>query len=163
MWSTFLILGFGAGAILLQTTLLHLAPTGPAIPDLILVMCVYLGLRHQNVGGAVGAFFLGYMLDTFSGTDVGINAFAMTLVFLMVYLLSRRLWIEGGLSNSLAVFAAAVLKTLTITGLVAVSTGALTAGGMRDDLLGGALAAVVSPLVFGALGRAKGWFGVTQQ
>jgi len=163
MWSTFLILGFGAGAILLQTTLLHLAPIGPAIPNLILVICVYLGLRHQSVGGAVGAFFLGYMLDTFSGTDVGINAFAMTLVFLMAYLLSRRLWIEGGLSNSLAVFAAAVLKTLTIAGLVAVSTGALTAGGMRDDLLGGALAAVVSPLVFGALGRAKSWFGVTQQ
>ncbi len=163
MWSTFLILGFGAGAILLQTTLLHLAPIGPAIPNLILVICVYLGLRHQSVGGAVGAFFLGYMLDTFSGTDVGINAFAMTLVFLMAYLLSRRLWIEGGLSNSLAVFAAAVLKTLTIAGLVAVSTGALTAGGMRDDLLGGALAAVVSPLVFGALGHAKGWFGVTRQ
>ena len=163
MWSTFLILGFGAGAILLQTTLLHLAPIGPAIPDLILVICVYLGLRHQSVGGAVGAFFLGYMLDTFSGTDVGINAFAMTLVFLMVYLLSRRLWIEGGLSNSLAVFAAAVLKTLTIAGLVAVSTGAITAGGMREGLLGGALAAVVSPLVFGALGRAKGWFGVNQQ
>jgi rod shape-determining protein MreD len=163
MLSTFLILAFGAGAILLQTTLLHLAPIGPAIPDLILVICVYLGLRHQSAGGAVGAFFLGYMLDTFSGTDVGINAFAMTLVFLTVYLLSRRLWIEGGLSNSVTVFAAAVLKTLTIGGLVAVSTGALTAEGMRDDLLGGALAAVVSPFVFGALGRAKGWFGVTQQ
>lgn len=162
MRSTFLILTFGACAIILQTTLLHLAPLGSAIPDLILVICVYLGLHHQSVAGALGAFFLGYMVDTFSGTDVGLNAFAMTFVFLTVYLLSRRLWIEGSISNAVVVLAAAVLKTATIASIVTMSSGALTAASLRDDILGGVLAAVVAPFIFGALARAKGWIGVVQ-
>jgi len=150
---TFVILAFGAGAILLQTTLLHFVPIGSAMPDLVLVLCVYLGLHHQSVGGVLGAFSLGYFVDLFSGTDLGLNAFAMTSVFLMVYLLSRRLWIEGGLSNVVIVFAAAVGKTLTIAGLLALFSGTLTAASVRDDILGGAVAAAVAPLVFGALDR----------
>jgi rod shape-determining protein MreD len=157
-----LILGFGAGAILLQTTVLHLALMDPVVPDLVLVICVYLGLRHQSVGGAVGAFFLGYMVDTFSGTSVGLNAFAMTFVFLAVYLLSRRLWIEGSVSSSMVVLVAAVLKTLTIAGLVPMFSMALTPVSLRNDMLGGALAAALTPFIFGALGRAKEWLGVTQ-
>jgi len=39
--------------ILLQTTLLHLLPIGPIIPDLTLVLCVYLGLYHPTVGAAL--------------------------------------------------------------------------------------------------------------
>jgi len=163
MRSAVLIVGFGAGAILLQTTLFHLAPIGSAIPDLVLIICVYLGLRHQSAGGALGAFFLGYMVDTFSGADVGLNAFAMTLVFLTVYLLSRRLWIEGSLSNSLVVLAAAVIKSLSIASLVATYSMALTGTSLRDDLLGGVLAAAVTPLVFGALERVSGWLGIPQQ
>ena len=84
-----------------------------------LILCVYMGLRHQNVGGVVGAFMLGYALDAFSGTDVGLNAFAMTFVFLIVYLMSRRLWIEGGLASAVVVSAAAVVKTLALAGLAA--------------------------------------------
>jgi rod shape-determining protein MreD len=157
MRSACLILGFGVLAVLLQTTLFHLAPI---IPDLVLVLCVYLGLFHHNLGGAVGAFLLGYILDTFSGAYPGLNAFAMTFVFLLVYLLSRRLWIEHGLSAIVLVFVAAVMKALTIVGLVLVFSGGLRAATIRDDILGGALAAVATPLVFGALDGGKRWLRV---
>lgn len=157
MRSTALILSFGTGAILVQTTLLRLTPVGAVIPDLVLVLSVYLGLHYQRVGGVLGAFVLGYMLDTFSGTDLGVNAFAMTVVFLFVYLLSRRLWIEGSLPNILVVLAGAVVKTLTIMVLVSVSSGPLLAATVRNDILGGVVSAVMAPMVFGSVERAKRW------
>ncbi|TMA79674.1 MAG: rod shape-determining protein MreD, partial [Deltaproteobacteria bacterium] len=80
----------GALALLLQTTVLHTLTAGRVIPDLALVLCVYLGLHEHSVAGATGAFLLGYLLDSFSGSLVGLNAFAMTSVYTLVYLISRR-------------------------------------------------------------------------
>ena len=37
------------------------------MPDLVLVLCVYLGLHEHSIAGALGAFLLGYFLDSFSG------------------------------------------------------------------------------------------------
>jgi rod shape-determining protein MreD len=150
----------GVVAILLQTTVLHLLAFGRAVPDLVLVLCVYLALRHRNVGGVAGAFFLGYFLDTFSGADLGINAFAMTLVFLSVHLLSRRLWIEGPLSNAAVVFLAASLKALAIVGLIALFSDVLTLSSVRHGLIDGGIAAALAPFVFAVLNRGKRWLGV---
>src|SRR5206468_5787209 len=85
----------GALALLLQTTVLHTLTAGRVIPDLALVLCVYLGLHEHSVAGATGAFLLGYLLDSFSGSLVGLNAFAMTSVYTLVYLISRRLWMDN--------------------------------------------------------------------
>jgi hypothetical protein len=48
----------GTIALLLQTTVLHGLTGGRIIPDLILILCVYLGLHEHNIGGATGAFLL---------------------------------------------------------------------------------------------------------
>ena len=160
MRSAALILSFGTGAILVQTTLLHPAVFGSTTPDLVLVLCVYLGLHYQHAGGALGAFFLGYLLDTFSGVNFGINAFGMTFVYLFVYLLSRRLWIEGALTNMLVVVAAVVVKTAAVMALLAVVSGGRIGLDISDELLGGALAAVLTPALFGLLQRGKSWLGV---
>ena len=157
MRSAALILTFGSTAILLQTTVLRLAPFGAVTPDLMLPLCVYLGLRYQRVSGALAAFFLGYLLDTFSGANFGVNAFATTLVFFFVYLLSRRLWIEGGMMHVLVVLAAAVLKTLATAGLLMASGGALAPSRAMRDLLGGVMGAALTPVVFWALERGKRW------
>jgi rod shape-determining protein MreD len=161
MRSAALILSFGTGAILLQTTILHPAVFGSTPPDLVLVLCVYLGLYYQRVGGALGAFFLGYLLDTFSGANFGINAFGMTFVYLFIYLLSRRLWIEGVLPNILVVLAAAVVKAVAVVVLLAVVSEELVgAPDLGSELVSGATAAVLTPLVFGLLRRGKLWLGV---
>jgi rod shape-determining protein MreD len=161
MRSALLILTFAVGAVLLQTTVLR-GPLDAAVPDLMLILCVYLGLHHQNVGGALGAFLLGYVLDTFSGTDIGLNASAMTFVFLIVYLLKRRLWIEGTFSYAIVVFVAALLKTGVVAGLAQAFSEAVTAGSIRDAIIGGALAAVLSPFVFGGLDLGKRWLRVPE-
>jgi len=157
MRSAALILTFGFTAVLLQTTLLRLATFGSITPDLVLVLAVYLGLHYQQAGGAAGAFCLGYLLDTFSGANFGVNAFAMTFVFFFVYVLSRRLWIEGRLLKVLVVLAAALVKTLAIEGVLAASSDGLSGNRIWGDLLSGAMAAALMPVVFGAVDRGKRW------
>ena len=66
--------GAGLAAMVVQTTVFPSVPRLPVVPDLILVLTVYLGLRHRGVGGALGAFLFGYFVDTFSGTVLGANA-----------------------------------------------------------------------------------------
>ena len=54
---TFLVMTLLAAlGLLLQTTLLHSLRLGPAVPDLLLVLCAYLGLYRHTVGGAFGVF-----------------------------------------------------------------------------------------------------------
>ena len=107
-WTLPLLVCSGVCAILLQTTAFHYLPW---IPDLLLILCVYLGIYHRSAAGAAGAFFLGYGLDTCSGVPVGMNAFAMSLVFAGVTAVSRCLWLTNPLSVLFMGFLAVVLKT----------------------------------------------------
>lgn len=144
-------------ALLLQTTVLPLASVSRATPDLMLIICVYLGLHQHTVPGAVGAFLLGYLQDAFSGNVVGLNAFGMCLVFTVVYLTSRRLWVDNAISKIVVVFCASVLKTAAILALVALF---MSAEGLWRAILGylmieAVLAAILSPAVFAVLAHTQ--------
>ena len=157
MRGAFLFAVIAVTALLLQTTVLPLAAIGRATPDLLLIMCVYLGLHQHSVGGAVGAFLLGYLQDTFSGSVVGLNAFGMSLVFTVVYLTSRRLWVDNTISKFVVVFLASVLKTVAILALAALF---MSVGGWRQAVLGyllieAVLAAMLSPAVFAVLAQTQ--------
>jgi rod shape-determining protein MreD len=151
---------FGAlaiGALLLQTTVLPLAAIGRATPDLLLIMCVYLGLHQHTVGGAIGAFSLGYLQDAFSGSVAGLNAFGMCLVFTVVYLTSRRLWVDNTISKIAVVFLASLLKTAAILVLVALflSIEGLWRTILSYLLIEALLAALLSPAVFAVLAHTQ--------
>lgn len=148
---------FAITALLLQTTVLPLASIGRATPDLLLIMCVYLGLHQHTVGGAVGAFFLGYLQDTFSGSVLGLNAFGMCLVFTVVYITSRRLWVDNAISKVVVVFLASVLKTLAVLALVAVfmSVEGLSHTVLRYLFIEAVLAAILSPAIFAVLAHTE--------
>jgi rod shape-determining protein MreD len=89
------------------------------VPDLVLILAVDLGLRHHGAASPVMAFAMGYATDAFSGTYLGLNAFLLTLVFLMAYQLSRHL-----------------LSTSSAIGAVTVFVGVMLAG-FGDIVLGG--------------------------
>lgn len=146
-----------AAALLLQTTVLPVAPLGRATPDLLLIICVYLGLHQHTVGGAFGAFSLGYLQDAFSGSAAGLNAFGMSLVFTIVYLTSRRLWVDNTISKVAVVFLASLVKTCAILALVAIflSADGLWRTVLRYLLVEAVLAAVLSPGVFALLARTQ--------
>lgn len=157
MRATALFATIAVVALLLQTTVLPLAAVGRATPDLLLIICVYLGLHQHSVAGAVGAFFLGYLQDTFSGSVVGLNAFGMCLVFTVVYLTSRRLWVDNAISKIVVVFLASLVKTMAILTLVAFF---MSVEGLWQTILGyllieAGLAAVLSPAVFAVLAHTQ--------
>jgi rod shape-determining protein MreD len=147
----------GTLALLLQTTVLHGLTGGRIIPDLVLILCVYLGLYEHNLGGATGAFLFGYLFDSFSGSLVGLHAFAMTTVYLVVYLVSRRLWMDNTLSGVAMVFLGSVLKGLAIVVALAayLSIDRMSFGVAQTLFAEALLAAALTPVVFGGLDWAK--------
>jgi len=147
----------GIFLLLLQTTLLHLLPIGPVVPDLILVLCVYLGLYHPSVGAALGSFLLGYSIDIVSSPILGLNAFAMSLVFLSVYFSSRAIWIQNPIVTSLVVLLAALVKGAAVVLISAVflSVEGFWIGAARYIIMEALVAAVLAPLVFALLRRGQ--------
>ncbi len=144
----------GVLALLLQTTVLHTLTAGRVIPDLALVLCVYLGLHEHNVAGATGAFLLGYLLDSFSGSLVGLNAFAMTSVYTLVYLISRRLWMDNALSSIAMVFLGTLVKGFAILLALAAYLSLddrLSLAAVQVLLAEALLAAALTPIVFGII------------
>jgi rod shape-determining protein MreD len=141
----------GVLAVVVQTTL---ARRLGFAPDLIVVLVVYLGLHYHSAGGAVGAFLLGYLVDTFSGAVPGLYCLTMTLVFGMVYLLSKRLWMENPMSNIAAVALGSAVKIVTVVLYFAVASARpehwwVVLRALTVDAL---LALLVAPAVFAALG-----------
>ncbi len=152
----------GSLALLLQTTILHTLTGDRIIPDLALILCVFLGLHEHNVAGATGAFLLGYLLDSFSGSLVGLNAFAMTSVYTMVYLISRRLWMDNTLSSVAMVFLGTLVKGFAI--LVALAAylsidDRLSLAAIQVLLAEALLAAALTPIVFGVIRWEQRVFG----
>jgi rod shape-determining protein MreD len=148
----------GMFLILLQSTFMHLLP-GPVVPDLVLVLCVYLGLHHPTVGAAVGSFVLGYSVDVVSSRLLGLNAFAMTLVFLAVYLSSRMIWLHHPLVTSVIVLFAAVVKgvALGLLWTIFLSTDGFWLGAAKHTIMEALLAAALAPVIFALLQRGESY------
>ena len=152
-----LFFAIGIVLLLLQMTFLHLLPLGPIVPDFILVLCVYWGLHHPSVGAVLSAFMLGYSVDVVSSKILGINAFAMSLVFLMVYLSSRSIWLHHPVVSSLVVLLASLVKgvALVLVSAIFLSVDGLWLGAIRYILLEALVAAVLAPFVFNLLRRGQ--------
>lgn len=149
----------GIFLILLQSTFLSLLPFGPVVPDLVLILCVYLGLHHPTMSAAVGSFVLGYSIDVVSSRQLGFNAFAMTLVFLAVYFSSRTIWLQNPVVTSLIVLFAALVKgvALVLVWVVFLKTEGFWLGAVRNMLMEAILAAALAPVVFSLLRRSESY------
>ena len=136
--------------VLLQTSVVPLVPMLPVVPDLLLVLTVWVGLRHHGMGGAVGAAALGYVLDTFSGTTLGVHMFALSAAYVSAFVLARMVWTEGGLSSVLVTFAAACTRdvALVVAGMLAGSPAAYGRHIMQYIFVDALAAASVAPAVF---------------
>ena len=144
-------------ALALQSSVLHWLMLGALVPDLILILVVDLGLKHHGVGAALLAFAMGLATDALSGSRVGLNAFMVTLIFLLCYEFSRHLWVASYSVTSIVVFFAVVIKDV---GILAVTGSFNGVGGadptmMRMILAQAVLTALLALLVFPALDRGK--------
>ncbi len=139
-------------ALFLQTALLPWVLPRRTTVDLLLVLCVYLGLRHHSPPAIGAAFALGYLEDAVSGTLAGLNAAAMLAVYWVIYRTSRHLWVDNALSQVAAVFLGGVVKNAVVLLALAWFQGGEEWWRVSDRLfLSVVLTALAGPLVFRVL------------
>ncbi len=119
-------------ALWLQTEVRLWLPAGAVFPDLVLILVVDLGLKQHNALSPALAFAIGYATDAFSGTHLGLNAFMMTLIFLLSYELSRHVWVTGKLIEPLTVALADLLNRL---GVMAITGGLATVTNIKSSTM----------------------------
>lgn len=151
-------------ALAVQTTLARLLPSGMLLPDLALILAVDLGLRHHGVAAALMAFGIGYAIDAFSGTRLGLNALMFTLVFLLTWWLSRALFSGATAIGVIAVFGGVLLCDL---GNYYISSASLDPGNlsymMPSFAIQAALTALCAPWVFGLMGSLTSLAGLRRR
>ena len=154
-----LILLFAVFAVLglaIETAVPHLISFRALVPNLIIILAVDLGLRHHGVLPAIIAFTMGYATDALAGSHPGINAFMMTMVFLVSYEISTRLMVANAFVGATLVFFGVIATSL---GTIAMANGfnALSDTGpiMPELTLDALISAIVAPIVFAMLATSK--------
>ncbi len=88
-------LGLVAGLVVLQTSVLPLYLLTPYKPDLLLILMVVLALRAPLGVSLPAAYGLGLLKDCIGGVYFGLNAFSFLVVYLVLKLLSDRLYVQN--------------------------------------------------------------------
>ena len=145
----------------LETAVPHLISARSLVPNLIVILAVDLGLRHHGVLPAILAFGMGYATDALAGSHPGLNAFMVTLVFLVSYEFSSRLLVTNAFVGATIVFFGVIATNL---GTIAIGSGigALGESGpiVPSILLRATISALVAPLVFSILANSKRLVGL---
>ena len=148
-------------ALFLETAIPHLIPAHVLIPNLIVILAVDLGLRYHGTLGALMAFAMGYATDAFSGIHLGVNAFLMTLVYLLTYEMSRRLLVTNALVGSVFVFFGVMLTSLGGLWLGSGTEVLSESGPMLPWLLAqAAITAIIAPFVFALVAQCRRAIGL---
>jgi rod shape-determining protein MreD len=148
-------------ALALETTVPHWLPLGMLAPNLVLILAVDLGMKHHGALGAMLAFAMGYAIDSFSGTHLGLNAFMLTLVYVIAYGISRYLISTSTAIGVILVFIGAIVTGLANSvGSVGLEATPATVGIFPRLALQGAVSALFTPLVFFIMGSGKRMVGL---
>jgi rod shape-determining protein MreD len=151
LFAVFVILGLA-----FESAVPHLISFRALIPNLIIILAVDLGLRHHGVLPAIIAFTMGYATDALAGSHPGLNAFMMTMVFLISYEISTRLMVANAFVGATVVFFGVIATAL---GTIAIANGFSSlsdTGPMLPELmLEAAVSALVAPFIFSMLATGK--------
>ncbi len=98
----------------LQATLLPSLPIQRIRPDIVLILILYWGLSSSPVSGGILSFFLGFLMDLFSGNSFGLYTFSRPLLFCLAQLFRGRVYLESILSQFLFVFLFALFEGLLL-------------------------------------------------
>jgi rod shape-determining protein MreD len=139
-------------AIALQGILGHLGLADRFIPQFLVVFVVYLSFAEANAFGCVMSFIVGLLLDLSSAVLVGPWAGSFVVIFCVLALLSRRLFIDSGIAAMVITFASVVCGNILFS-LFGDEYPVLT-WEYPQRVLGQALStALVAPLVLSFLSR----------
>jgi len=140
----------GSAATFLQGSLAHLGLPASLMPQLALLIAVFGAFSESSVPAVFGAFSVGLIVDLSSATILGPWSGAFVVVYLMLSLVSQRLFIDSGLVAAIVSFFAALLAGSLFAALS--PSGDLLRGQHLVMLCGQAVVtALVAPWLFAAL------------
>lgn len=140
----------GYAMLLMVAPMGYLMPVEIPMPDLALLVILYLALavKGSPSAGAACAVGLGYLSDLFSGAPRGLYSLTFVLCYFVVRGLSARLYLRGKLSQMLASFIASLATSVLLVGLEVVLSRHAT-WAMIHPALGSALVTgLVAPFMF---------------
>ncbi len=156
LFAAFVVLGLA-----FESAVPHLISFRALIPNLIIILVVDLGLRHHGVLPAMLAFAIGYATDALAGSHPGLNAFMMTMVFLVSYEISTRLMVTNALVGATVVFFGVIATALATVAFADGFNALADTGSMLGGLtLEAAVSALVAPLIFSMLAASKRMTGL---
>lgn len=145
------------GCSLLQSTWLHAIAVYAVIPDLALLVIVYVAFQNVRTEGIAAGFLSGILQDFISSAPLGFNAFVRTVVSFGFNLISGSFYIDRVLMPMLFGGAATLIKALA-TAVLAFAFPAFVHGyDFLDKILWieTAYNAVLAPVLFFILGLLK--------
>jgi rod shape-determining protein MreD len=116
----FILLGFAI--LVLQSAVSTRVSLDVWSPNLLLPIVLYLGVSHDVhiVRGASLSFVLGYLLDSFSGSPMGLSTFVMVATFLVARGAGVNLLMRGRIFQIVLTFAFGVLAGGAVLALRAI-------------------------------------------
>jgi rod shape-determining protein MreD len=100
--------------LVLQTTLLTALPIQRIRPDILLIFTLYLGFSYPPISGGILAFFMGYLMDLFCGSTLGLYTFSRLVLYYLAHLFRSRFYLEGFPSQFLFVFIFSLMENFFI-------------------------------------------------
>lgn len=112
------IVGLAFALLVLQSTFAHLVPFDLIVPNAALAVILYMGLHDYNAArGALISFAIGYLMDSFAGSPMGLHTFVAVAIFLVSRVAALRLFLQGWLFEILLSLALALLTSALLLGL----------------------------------------------
>jgi len=149
--------GMIALAVVLQSTLLRWVAIRGVIPDLALIILVFVSIRRGSMNGQLSGFVTGVIEDFLSLSPLGFHAFIRTVVGFLYGLTAGNLFVDPVLMPVLLTVIATLFKALISSLLVAVlsipAQGFSAFAGPLWIELG--YNAVLAPFLFALLGLLK--------
>jgi len=160
------LIGLGFILLVLQTAVATLIDYHTFTPHLLLPITIFLGV-NQDIPisrGVVVAFVLGFLLDSFCGSPMGLQTFVLVATFMVARSAGIRLFLQGVLFQVILTFAISIIAGGTLIALLAIFRDAApfaTADigySARVLVQSSLVTALITPFVFKALQRLKNWF-----
>jgi rod shape-determining protein MreD len=144
--------------LILQSTVLELAPVRMAAPSLGLLVVLHVGLsgKWSLSSGAIVAFVTGYLLDLTSGAPQGVHALVFVVMSLFARVLATRIVVSGIVLSAATSFMASLISAALVVVVRAQVASEGGYGGLRQAPLEALLTGVVGPFVLGLLRRIDG-------
>lgn len=152
--------------VIVVGALWRLLPLGRAVPDLVALSAIYLGLtaRDRVAPAVLGAVVAGYLADLLLGAPRGLLATAAGLLCLLGHFVQGRLIVRGRLFTLIFSLVAGLVAGAVVIALRAAS-GLGTAGGAElwGLLASALLSGLIGPLFFSLARRVDARFARTQR